>query len=868
MDVTCDKCRTEYEFDESLISESGTTVKCTNCGHLFRIYRPGTPDAKRRGAWMLRQPDGSVYTFERMTTLQRWIAEGKVSKDDMVSRTGEGWQALGSMQELVPFFRTAQAVLSAKGLAESWTDEEEGPTIRIPPPHRGPEPGRPDALAARPDSTREPPRAPPPRPGTPSMGSARVEPAAPRSKGGTEPPIIRRPGDATAPKRPIIPKAPKAPEPLGAPPTAPTPPTPKAFEPSSVAQAAPQAAPATVEPPSPPAPGAAAAVTLAGHSLKDPTAAEAGPPRPKEDWSEGALLDDQAPAWTTAEKEKEPLLSSAQEPAWTSNRISQISQQLEPDDALPPRSRLFKIGIPVLAVVLVVGVGAGVYFLIPDLFRDLAGQVVTFGGDQADTVTNVYGAGREQFLLDTTEGFLQANREYHQGSSSGSGLVQAGLAEVYTTWSQYVLDDVADSRLRAEKGDSSKAAAFEARAKLQEDEFRLKLIQAQRFVEAALKLSPGSVEAHRSAADYYRLAGDLERAKQHVAEALTNGAENQAALPETEYVKALVDLAVDGDVDAAIGRLEGVVKRNDSLIRCHFRLARLYAAGGDRSKAVTSLEKIVALNGHHERAPELLKALRGSDPIFIAVTSLALRPEPVETADAGHDAATDAEAAVAAAPPGDGGPTTPQVPTGPSSPVEEPFETMVRRATKLQNSGSAGEACLLFRRADKVRAGNAEVLVGLGYCAMDSGSGSQAMAYFQRALRGNASYGPALIALASTYRRQGNTSQALEYYRRYLQTNPGGPDATIARQNIERLEEQNAQPATQSDATPQTDASVTPSPGEVPPAQTPGQDASQPGTPENPSVTRITEDHSPSTPRSDSLTTGSEPPLRPGEDLE
>ena len=32
MDVTCERCGTEYDFDDALVSERGTTVKCTNCG--------------------------------------------------------------------------------------------------------------------------------------------------------------------------------------------------------------------------------------------------------------------------------------------------------------------------------------------------------------------------------------------------------------------------------------------------------------------------------------------------------------------------------------------------------------------------------------------------------------------------------------------------------------------------------------------------------------------------------------------------------------------------------------------------------------------------------------------------------------------
>src|SRR6476661_7493667 len=43
MDVRCEKCQTEYELDESRLKPGGVTVKCTNCGHMFKIRkRPNT----------------------------------------------------------------------------------------------------------------------------------------------------------------------------------------------------------------------------------------------------------------------------------------------------------------------------------------------------------------------------------------------------------------------------------------------------------------------------------------------------------------------------------------------------------------------------------------------------------------------------------------------------------------------------------------------------------------------------------------------------------------------------------------------------------------------------------------------------------
>ena len=48
MDVRCSRCGTEYDFDDALVSERGTTVKCTNCGHQFKVYPGGSGGAPER----------------------------------------------------------------------------------------------------------------------------------------------------------------------------------------------------------------------------------------------------------------------------------------------------------------------------------------------------------------------------------------------------------------------------------------------------------------------------------------------------------------------------------------------------------------------------------------------------------------------------------------------------------------------------------------------------------------------------------------------------------------------------------------------------------------------------------------------------
>ena len=184
MDVRCEKCMTVYEFDDSKVGEQGVTVKCTQCGNLFKVKRrertaehpmggmaarspayvppaanvpstqrttvPGipivakapaapsrtptptpsrtpapaprpsamTPQGSEPSGWMIRVGSGEVYRFRELTTLQQWIVERKVTRDDEISRSGDQWKRLGGIAELASFFHIveqAAAVARADG---------------------------------------------------------------------------------------------------------------------------------------------------------------------------------------------------------------------------------------------------------------------------------------------------------------------------------------------------------------------------------------------------------------------------------------------------------------------------------------------------------------------------------------------------------------------------------------------------------------------------------------------------------------------------------------------------------------------------------------------------------------------------------
>ncbi len=108
MEVLCERCHTEYDFDDALVSERGTTVKCTNCGHQFRIYRPravaGSPER-----WLVRTRTGSESVFTSLRDLQRAITRGQVDRDDTLMREGLPARRLSQIAELEPFFPKATA---------------------------------------------------------------------------------------------------------------------------------------------------------------------------------------------------------------------------------------------------------------------------------------------------------------------------------------------------------------------------------------------------------------------------------------------------------------------------------------------------------------------------------------------------------------------------------------------------------------------------------------------------------------------------------------------------------------------------------------------------------------------------------------
>ncbi len=146
MDVRCERCRTEYEFDDERITEAGVTVKCTACGHVFRVKKAARPaPIESTKEWKVRQRNGNVFSFKELATLQKWIVERSVRRDDEISLKGESWKRLGDVAELASFFQivdeaqratqsTIQAASSASAASNLGTPPTSTPSARYPAP--------------------------------------------------------------------------------------------------------------------------------------------------------------------------------------------------------------------------------------------------------------------------------------------------------------------------------------------------------------------------------------------------------------------------------------------------------------------------------------------------------------------------------------------------------------------------------------------------------------------------------------------------------------------------------------------------------------------------------------------------------------
>ncbi|EYF01458.1 zinc-ribbon domain-containing protein [Chondromyces apiculatus] len=589
MDVTCDRCSTEYEFDDALVSGRGTSVKCTNCGHQFKVRRT---DGALPERWVVRTAGGQEIEFRMLRELQAAISRAEVSRDDLLSRGGGHPRRLGAIAELEPFFRGIGGMMSPGSG-----------------PGRGP------------------------------SGPSRARHVTPAGLGGPVPTETEVGGASISPSAsPAVNRAdmPPVAGPFNRSPSAPPP----ASDPETIDPATPPVGRLPMMPPTP----APRAVTLESNGEGPGVVApDDAPPLPAERMRGGGSPEveqgsrDEVEAAAPVEHGAAPGTPESMPPS--SAPVSEVPRRrpvrevrvraapLTPtpsdirfsisDDAygeprftsVVPSRRVgaarWMVGLVVLGLAVLAGV-----ILVPRYLKP--GARAPEPASEGRAASLVAEANRE--LL---EGDLEGARDkLLQASALAEGdlKVATDLARLETASA-----DLRWLRLRLlEDGSPDQAMA--------RHELDTAVDRARKSVERAEQVAPQDVGVQRVRVDLLRLQGDVRRARELVGTLAGGGSQ-----PETALALASLDMAEEQpNWPVAVGRLRTAASGDQGLGRARAFLIYALVRAGDSPAARAEYERLVASSRPHPLAPALRAFIERLEP-----TGKPLDPPVRAVSDAG-----------------------------------------------------------------------------------------------------------------------------------------------------------------------------------------------------------------------------------------
>jgi predicted Zn finger-like uncharacterized protein len=802
MDVRCEKCQTEYELDESRLKPGGVTVKCTNCGHMFKIRKrtptnvgapavgtapgfgkPATPRADSifegqegpttvERQWVIRLETGEQKTCRELATLQQWIVSNVVTRESLISRTGKTWKRLGDISELAQYFEIADEARRTRGEKETkpvvkgaagtmlgmgTAPTAAGGTILPDDPDEGRSTG-----SYRSQGTKRPTTNPPPIPGrTPPMGSNVATPSSSGS-GPIRQPLTAPPGPPPQVKR------------------TPTGPVPQVSEPRP---AQPTPAPPKVTPAPPVGPDSRSTAAWASDPIKATGIAPSGPYHGKL----AAIPDEPAFAGPGGRVRVQP----SDESSFETGKVGLVDD----DEMMSPR-RGSKAGLIVLLMMLLVGAGAAavVYvFVIKKDPKPNVAVVADAGAPVVDAqslvVTPVIDAAEPPPLspVEVATGELATDNETRMRASLESlpkdapetqavrANLGAAIAQALIDRAGLVADKTEAEKLRKE----SKAIVLEAAT------------AAQRAVKAA----PDDPAANIAMAHVLRLQGKSLRDMQKYLDAAKAKAGTWKR--DLDLAEALV-AARDGKLDDARKMFEALDSGDGKLetsndVRARFHRALIALAQNKASDAKPLVDQILAAQPEHAGAKALAAKLETK------VSS----QDPLPPEDPGKGSSS----------------TKPNPNPNPDVSTGGSYDSLLARANKLAET-NCGKAMELYAKALEQKPNGVEALAGQGFCHIDAKQFASAHSKFRSALAISSKFEPALWGIAEAYQQQGRREQAIEAYKAYLEVYP---NTAKAQKQIDRL---GGTGAGSGSATPPTPTPPTPPPS--------GDGSAQPQKPDAP----------------------------------
>jgi len=816
MDVRCEKCQTEYELDEARLKPGGVTVKCTNCGHMFKIRKrtitnvgtpavrdnhetarqrtlpsvapapaparptPPPPAARPRAdslfdedrgdeapttierQWLIRLENGEQKSCRELATLQQWIITGVVTRESLISRTGKTWKRLGDIPDLGQYFTIADEARAnrerSKPVRPQVKDVSPSGTL---PGYGGAAQAAGGTILPDDDDELEPPTTRNPKrlaattpPPVPVRGAARTPPMGSNAATSVTEPVL------APPKPPPVRRSPTAPPPV--------PPIPVPRRPVVPAGAA--SGPSSGQPPAiPQSSRATAAWATDGLTGGPSSAGQSGPFVGKL----SAAPDEPAFAGRVR-------MAPGDESTFETGKV----RALDDDDDVLPANRGSRAGMWVLVIALLVmgAGGAAIYMFVirgeeqpvAQPVRDAAAVAVVTPdagdapvapvGDAAAEAPSSLDAARAELAADVEPRLRTALVSLDGKPDAPSQALRAHLI----------------AQLAQGLQDRASVTADKPLAEALRKEAKQLVLDAATAAQRALKAAGDDAGANLAMAEVLRLQGKPARdIKRYL--------DTARAKPDKDWTRelALADALVlvrDGKLDEAKAALAAIDQGDGKLetsgdVRARFHHALVLAAQNQAAEAKPLVESILAAQPEHAGARALATKLE-----TLVAQSDPLPPEdgkPTAPPVAPRDAGVTRDPTPRPTPPR----PTPSRDPEPSGGGEQSYDRLLKRANAVADS-SCAQAMELYAKALEQKPNGIEALTGMGYCHIDAKQFASAFSKFRAALAVSSRYEPALRGVAEAYQQQGRKEQAIEAYKAYLEIYP---NSEAAKKQLERL---------------------------------------------------------------------------------
>jgi predicted Zn finger-like uncharacterized protein len=803
MDVRCEKCQTEYELDEARLKPGGVTVKCTNCGHMFKIRkrsntnvgapplpreakdparprtgssRPMRPDSMFDDVgppvtdedgeeapttierqWLIRLENGEQKSCRELATLQQWIISGVVTREALISRTGKTWKRLGDIVDLGQYFVIADEARANRARNKPASRPGHGPGAS-----HGTLPGYGAAQAAGgtilPDD------------GSDDDDEGPTRAIKPRGSAPTPPPIPQR-GTARTPALGVTPGTPRtgavamsATVPSQAPPPAPRGPRTTPPPPPPVPRRPPQSGPVpTSHTPALPPPHDGRATAMWATDALKPSATTTGPFV----GNLSAVPDEPAFAGRVR-------MAPGDEATFETGKV----RQLDDDDDLLPARRGSRAGMLVLVMaLLVMGAGAAVVymFVIRKTADDQAAApskdaAVTAFAPPVDAAAAVVvapavdAAAGVGASLDAARGELAADVEPRLRAAIQS--LEPAADPASQALRAHLIGQLAQDLLDRASVLADKSLADSLRA-----ESRQLVLDAATAAQRALKVAGDDAGANLAMAEVLRLQGKPARDVSRYLDTARAKADKLWAR-DLALADGLV-LARDGKLDDASAVFSSIDQGDGKLessgdVRARFHLALALTALNKPADARPLVDAVLAAQPEHA----------GAKALVVKLETVVAKTDPLPPEEGTRPPAGTKPAPVATP-----SPATPAPRASADSGGGDSYDRVLARANAIADT-SCARAMELYAKALEQKPNGVEALTGMGYCHIDAKQFASAFSKFRTALMVSPRYEPALRGIGEAYQQQGRKEQAIEAYHAYLEVYPDSPGV---KKQLERL---------------------------------------------------------------------------------